>query len=70
MEGVQEILTPNFGFTTKARASKGAGREGSPGVTFHVPGSVRRCKGINIHTPKWAPTLGIRVPMDFQIFKE
>jgi hypothetical protein len=22
------------------------------------------------HTPKWAPTLGVKVSMDFQIFKE
>jgi hypothetical protein len=22
------------------------------------------------HIPKWAPTLGVGVPMDFQIFKE
>jgi hypothetical protein len=25
---------------------------------------------MNPHTPKWALTLGIRDPMDFQIFKE
>ncbi len=25
---------------------------------------------MNPHTPKWAPTLGIGVPMDFQIFRE
>jgi hypothetical protein len=25
---------------------------------------------MNPHTPKWATTLGVGVPMDFQIFKE
>jgi hypothetical protein len=31
----------SLGLVTKARACKGAGQEGSPGVTFHVPKSVR-----------------------------
>jgi hypothetical protein len=30
----------------------------------------RECEGMNPHTPKWAPTLGVGVPMDSQIFKE
>jgi hypothetical protein len=25
---------------------------------------------MNPHTPKWVPTLGIKVPMDSQIFRE
>jgi hypothetical protein len=25
---------------------------------------------MNPHTPKWVPTLGVGVPMDFQIFRE
>jgi hypothetical protein len=25
---------------------------------------------MNPHTPKWIPILGIRVPLDFQIFRE
>jgi len=33
--------------------------KGSPGVTFHAPRSVRECRGMNPHTPKWAPTLGM-----------
>jgi hypothetical protein len=60
----------NLGLATKAKACKGAGQEGSPGVTFHAPWSVGECDGMNLHTPKWAPTLGVRVPMDSQIFKE
>jgi hypothetical protein len=58
------------GVVTKARACKGAGREWSSGVTFHAPGSVRRCEGMNPHTPKWGVILGIEVPMDFRIFRE
>jgi hypothetical protein len=27
-------------------------------------------EGMNPHTSKWTPTLGIRVPMNSQIFKE
>jgi hypothetical protein len=35
-----------------------------------TPGSVRECEAMNSHTSKWTPTLGIRVPMEFRIFKE
>jgi len=55
---------------TNTRACKGAGQKGSPRITFHVPKSVGKCEGMNSRTPKWAPTLGIGVLMDFQIFKE
>jgi len=61
---------PNLEFVTKTRAYKGEGQEWSLGVTFNALESVRRCEGMNPHIPKWAPTLGVRVPMDFQIFKE
>jgi hypothetical protein len=52
----------------KVNACKGAGREWSLEVTFHVLGGVGGCEGMNPHTPKWPPTLG--VAMDFQIFRE
>jgi hypothetical protein len=61
---------PSLGLVTKARACKGAGQEGSPGVTFHAPRSVGECEGMNPHTPKWTPTLKIGVPMDSQTFRE
>jgi len=60
----------NFAFTTKARVCKGAGQEGSSGVTSHAPRSEEECEGMNPHTPKWAPTLGVGILMDSQIFKE
>jgi hypothetical protein len=43
----------SFGFATKVRACKSASQERSLRVTFHAPGSVRECEGMNSHTPKW-----------------
>jgi hypothetical protein len=37
---------------------------------LHVPGSARECEGIDLHTPKGTPTLGIGVPMDSQMFRK
>ncbi len=54
----------SLGLVIKARACKDAGQEWSLRITFHALGNVRECEGINLHTPKWAPTLRIRVPMD------
>jgi len=31
--------------------------------------SIGKCEGMNPHTPKRLPTLGVKVPMDSQIFK-
>jgi len=60
----------NFGITTKARACKGVGQDRNLGITFHALESVRECEGMNPHTPKWTPTLGVGVLMDSQIFRE
>jgi hypothetical protein len=65
-----ECHNPNLGLASKARACKVTGQEGSPIVTFHCLGSVGECEGMNLHTPKWAPILGVGVLMDSQIFKE
>jgi hypothetical protein len=43
---------PGLGLATMARACKGAGQEGSLGVTSHAPRSVGECEGMNTHTPK------------------
>jgi hypothetical protein len=58
----------SLGLMTKARPYKGAGQEWSPKVTFHAPRSVGKCEGMNPHTPKWTPILGVGVPIDSQIF--
>jgi hypothetical protein len=60
---------PSIGLTTKARVCKVVGQEGSLGVTSSAPKSAKECEGMNSHTPKWTPILGIGVPMDFRIFK-
>ncbi len=46
---------PNLGLVTKARAHKVVGQEGSPRVTLHALESVRKCEGMNLHTPKELP---------------
>jgi hypothetical protein len=61
---------PDLGFATKAKASKSANQKWSIRVTFHASKSVGRCEGMNPHTPKWAPTLGVGAPMDLWIFRE
>ncbi len=67
---VESCYNFSLGLMTKARPYKRVGQKGSPKVTSHVPRSVGKCEKINLHTPKWAPTLGIGVPMDSQIFIE
>jgi len=36
----------------------------------HALESARECEGINPHTPKGTPTLGVRVQVDSQMFRE
>jgi hypothetical protein len=67
---ITRCLNPSLGFATKARACKSAGQEGSLRVTFHAPKNAKECEGMNLHTPKETPTLGVRIPMDSQIFRE
>ncbi len=54
----------SLGLVTKARACKGVGQEGSPGVTSRAPRSVGECEGMTLHIPKGAPTLGVGVLVD------
>jgi hypothetical protein len=65
-----ECRNPSFGLATKAKGLQRCRPRGSPGVTSHTPGSVRKCEGVNPHTPKATPTLGDGVPLDSQNFKE
>jgi hypothetical protein len=60
---------PRLRLATKAKACKVVGQEGSLGVTSHALGSAKECEGMNLHTTKWTPILGVGVPMDSQIFK-
>jgi hypothetical protein len=61
MLGVQNQMcrNPNFGLATKAKGLQGCGPKGSPGVTSGTPGSVGKCEGVNPHTPKATPALGM-----------
>jgi len=61
---------PSLRIATKARACESASQVWSPRITFHGFISVGKCEGMNPHTPKWAPILGVGVPMDSQIFIE
>jgi len=61
---------PSLGLATKAKGLQGCGPRESSGVTSHTPGSVRKCEGVNPHTPKATPTLGDGVVVDFQNFRE
>jgi len=60
----------SLGLTTKARAYKVVGQEGSPGSRPHALGSARKCEGIDLHTLKGIPTLGVEVPVDSRMFRE
>ncbi len=55
---------------TKARACKSAGQERGLGGTSYILESAGEYERMSFHIPKWAPTWGVGVPMDFQIFKE
>jgi hypothetical protein len=64
-----ECRNPNLRLVTKGRACKGAGQEWNSKITFHTLGNVGKCEGMNLHTPKWVPTLGVGVLMDSRIFR-
>jgi hypothetical protein len=55
----------SLGLATKAKGLQGCMPRKSPGVTSHTFGSVRKCEGVNPHTPKVTPTLGDGVSVDF-----
>jgi len=45
-------------------------KKGAPRIMSHAPMSARECEGIDRHTPKGTPTLGVGVSMDSRISKE
>jgi hypothetical protein len=49
--------------TLTSRPRQRHGKMGAKSVT-------RECEGMNPHTPKWTRTLGVIIPMEFQIFKK
>jgi hypothetical protein len=65
-----ECYDLNPGLMTNARGMERCGLKVQPGNHIHILGSARECEGMNPHTPKWAPILGVGILMDFRIFKE
>ncbi len=61
---------PSFGLATKVKGLQGYGPKRSMGITSHTPETIRKCEGMNPHTPKATPTLGDGVPMESRNFKE
>jgi len=54
---VPNCCNPILGLATKARAYKVVGQE-------RKPGSEKKCKIMNPHTPKGASTFGVKIPVD------
>jgi hypothetical protein len=52
----------SLGLATKTRGCKVAGQEKDPRVTSHAFRSAKECEGMNPHTPKGTPMLGVGVP--------
>jgi len=61
---------PSLRLAAKAKGLQGCGLRGSLGITSHTPGSVKKCEGVNAHTPKATPTLKDGVSVDSRNFKE
>jgi hypothetical protein len=55
----------SFGLATKAKGLQGCEPKENSGVTSHTPEIVRKCEGVNLHTPNATPTLGDGVLVDF-----
>jgi len=46
---------PSLGLATKAKGLQGCRLRGSSRITSHTLGSVRKCEGMNPHTPRQLP---------------
>jgi len=66
----ESVATLALGSRPRQKGLQGCGPRGSPGVTSEIPGSVGKCEGVSLHTPKVIPKLGEGVPVDSQNFKE
>jgi len=59
----------NFGFRPK-KGMERCGLRVQAKSHIHTLENVRECEGMSPNTPKWILTLGVRVFMEFQIFRE
>jgi hypothetical protein len=69
-QNLVHVATLALGLRLRQKRLQGCRPRESPGVTSHTPGSVKKCEGVNPHTPKATPTLGDGVPMESQNFRE
>jgi hypothetical protein len=56
----------NLGSPLRQRFAKVRAKSEAQESHFHAPRSVGECEGMNLHTPKWAPTLGVKVPIELK----
>jgi hypothetical protein len=60
------VTTLALGSWPRQRHGKLSCRLGvQPTIHIHIRGSVRKCEGMSPHTPKWTPTLGIGIMMEY-----
>jgi len=64
------VATLALGLRPRQKGLRGCGPRKILRVTSHTPGSVRKCEGVNPHTPKATPTLGDGVPVDSRNFRD
>jgi hypothetical protein len=55
---------------TKARDMERCEPRMQPGSHIDTPRSAKEGEGLSPHIHKWAPTSGVGVPRDFQIFRK
>jgi hypothetical protein len=66
----ESVATLALGSRPKQGLARVQANRRSMGVASHAPKSVGECEGMNTHTPKWAPILGVGVRADSWIFKK
>jgi hypothetical protein len=64
-----DVTTLALGSRPRQGGCKVTGQEGTPGSHFTCSRECKECEGMNPHTPKGTPMLGVGLPEDSQIFK-
>jgi len=62
--GSKNVATLALGSRPRQGVARLWAKRGAPGVMSHAFGNARECEGIDPHTPKGTPTLGVGVSMD------
>jgi hypothetical protein len=53
----------------QGKGLQGCGPRGKPESHIACSRCAKKCEGMNPHTPKWTPILGLGIPMNSWIFK-